>query len=286
MPSSSIVSSGMTLKAGEHSFTPLTLTRPAAISSSASRREAMPARASRLAMRSLSAAPSSSDRRGPAGRTERVANGLLSRRGGRGELPSPRASARARGAPSLSRRAGRWSAPERSGFLNGLSPSGRSRFTNVRAGRSPKLGRSPSARFTKGFAPPPLKPPPGTRGLEITLWPLATSAARLVTAFCERLLAARRIRLRAKARLALATLGEWPRARWPRTRFPERLSLSSSAMWRCLSGRIEPRTLKWNQFCFSGGEAIRQERRAGRCGSSAERLDEPGVRRQETRRAG
>ena len=29
---------------------------------------------------------------------------------------------------------------------------------------------------------------------------------------------------------------------------------------------LEPRILKWNQFCFSDGEAIRQERCAGRCG--------------------
>ena len=155
-PSSSILSDVLTLKAGEVSLTPLTFTLPSAISASASRREAMPARASRLAMRSLSAAPSSSERRGPAGRTERVANGLPSRRGGRGALPS----VRARGGPSYSRRAGRGSAPERSRFTNGLSPSGRSRFTKLRAGRSPKLRCSPSARLTNGsLAPPPLKPP-------------------------------------------------------------------------------------------------------------------------------
>ena len=52
MPSRWMLSPGITLKAGEDSARPLTLTRPAAISSSASRREAMPARASRLAIRS------------------------------------------------------------------------------------------------------------------------------------------------------------------------------------------------------------------------------------------
>src|SRR6185312_14539557 len=54
VPSSSILSRGPTLKAGEASTVPLTRTRPAAISASASRREDMPARASRLAMRSPS----------------------------------------------------------------------------------------------------------------------------------------------------------------------------------------------------------------------------------------
>jgi len=43
---------GVTLTAGEESTLPLTATRPAAISPSASRREATPARASRLAIRS------------------------------------------------------------------------------------------------------------------------------------------------------------------------------------------------------------------------------------------
>jgi hypothetical protein len=41
-----------------------------------------------------------------------------------------------------------------------------------------------------------------------------------------------------------------------------------------------------NQFCFSGGEAIRQERREVDVAHRPKRLDEPGARRPETRRAG
>ncbi len=63
LPSSSITSSAVTLKAGLSSTLPLTRTRPAAISSSASRREAMPTRASRLAMRSPSASSAEAGRR-------------------------------------------------------------------------------------------------------------------------------------------------------------------------------------------------------------------------------
>ncbi len=60
-PSTAILSPGPTLKAGLSSTRPLTLTRPAATIASASRREAMPARASRLAMRSCPA-PASAGR--------------------------------------------------------------------------------------------------------------------------------------------------------------------------------------------------------------------------------
>lgn len=50
-----------------------------------------------------------------------------------------------------------------------------------------------------------------------------------------------------------------------------------SASRTSLARLLEPRTLKLNQFCFSGGKAIRQERCAGRCGSiGPKRLDEPG----------
>jgi hypothetical protein len=42
----------------------------------------------------------------------------------------------------------------------------------------------------------------------------------------------------------------------------------------------------WKQFCFSGGEAIRQEKREVRTGGTGERFDEAGARRPETRRAG
>jgi hypothetical protein len=51
-----------------------------------------------------------------------------------------------------------------------------------------------------------------------------------------------------------------------------------------LARRLERRALIWDRFCFSSGEAIRQEGRAGRCGASAKRHDEPGVRRTETRK--
>jgi hypothetical protein len=39
-------------------------------------------------------------------------------------------------------------------------------------------------------------------------------------------------------------------------------------------------------LCFSDGEAIRRERREGRGGSTAERLDEAGARQRETLRVG
>src|ERR1700741_4835516 len=51
-----ILSSAVTLSAGEGIFLPLTTTRPASISRSASRREHTPARAKRLAIRSPSMA--------------------------------------------------------------------------------------------------------------------------------------------------------------------------------------------------------------------------------------
>src|SRR5215468_11199416 len=50
-----MTSASVTLRAGEVSFWPLTLTRPAAIQASASRREQRPARAIALAMRSPAA---------------------------------------------------------------------------------------------------------------------------------------------------------------------------------------------------------------------------------------
>ena len=62
MPSRWMISPGITLKAGEARARPLTLTRPAAINSSASRREARPARASRLAMRSPASSVTSAGR--------------------------------------------------------------------------------------------------------------------------------------------------------------------------------------------------------------------------------
>src|SRR5450830_899591 len=52
MPSTAMRSDGVTLSAGEEITAPLTATRPAAIHASASRREASPARAITLAMRS------------------------------------------------------------------------------------------------------------------------------------------------------------------------------------------------------------------------------------------
>ena len=54
LPSTTILSSGPTVKAGESSIFPLTLTRPSRIHRSASRREHSPARAMTLAMRSSS----------------------------------------------------------------------------------------------------------------------------------------------------------------------------------------------------------------------------------------
>ena len=51
-PSTAMRSDGVTLSAGEEITAPLTETRPAAIQASASRREASPARAITLAMRS------------------------------------------------------------------------------------------------------------------------------------------------------------------------------------------------------------------------------------------
>ena len=54
LPSTTTRSSGVTLRAGEVIFSPLTTTRPAAIQASASRRDASPARAIALAMRSPS----------------------------------------------------------------------------------------------------------------------------------------------------------------------------------------------------------------------------------------
>jgi hypothetical protein len=49
------------------------------------------------------------------------------------------------------------------------------------------------------------------------------------------------------------------------------------------SSHLERFTPCWKQFCFAGGEAIRQERREARCGASGERLDEAGARRPKTR---
>jgi hypothetical protein len=53
-----------------------------------------------------------------------------------------------------------------------------------------------------------------------------------------------------------------------------------------LAAALEPFMVTRKRFCFSDGEAIRQERRDGRGGSTTERLDEAGARQRETLRAG
>ena len=237
-PSSSIVSEGLTLKAGEVSLTPLTLILPSAISASASRRDAIPARASRLAMRSFEPAPSSSEGgrevKGRLRSDDPAEEGPVSRRGGRA-VRSGR-SWRTAGAASLVVRPERWSGR----LWNGLSPSVRGRFW--KAEPPPPLSRS---RSTKGFAPPGLNPllaglpsadlnsragrsPPSLRSagkrlrsvgaeaaglaaagrLEVALRPLAATC--IVGLFCEWLLGAKSARL---SRTGFATIAFDERAR-------------------------------------------------------------------------
>ena len=153
-PSTVMRSSAVTLTAGEASTSPLSVTRPSAIIASASRREAMPARAMTLAMRSSvgsGGGAGTSAARGRGGRSS----------WGRSETWRPPASSGLRNGRSLRMRG--LSSPERDlsppkrGLRrqSGLSPPKR----GLRNGRSLSLrgARSPSPPLPRNGLPPPLR---------------------------------------------------------------------------------------------------------------------------------
>ena len=248
-----------TLKAGEVSTLPLTLTRPAAISSSASRREAMPARASRLAMRSPGSSAASPVRgrglRSPLGlkpsRFGRL-NGLRSpcgsRRGGRNCV-----HLRLRGGHRRRRRASHRACSARpSTFSNGLSPRARPRRIGVV--RAP--GRSIARRALRIVARTGRRGLKSRFGARLAAAPSpsrfgrrASLGASLRKSLLERLVATRRPLAK---RLVGALAGRVP------PRFLRPLARAEITLRAFARGARPPRALYERLLARAGAQACRQ----------------------------